>query len=381
MATKKITIIAPPSTTPQSIDVTMTVPDPVLSETHVITGTTDPIPPSPVNSIPTVNAGQDLTITLPTASVVLSGAATDTDGSITNYQWVKKSGPAATIQSPTAAQTIASGLSAGTYVFTLTVTDNAGAVKSDDVQVVVNPAIIVVPPGTRKNLLLESDWESGLGGWDITQQIGTPYGAGVSSEQAFSGTKSMRIELRRGDPLVSSSARAEIQHDSFGSNSANSEGWFGFAMFIPTGWAQGNYPESPIQFHQTPNYTGSEPVGLWLSNGKFTVMVTKGLNVGNTYIYGPAPTPGKWHEIVMHIKWDSGTNGFIQAWINGVQFADYKGVTNYPNQSYYGKLGCYRWYWDTASNKDTVSSRIYYFDVFRIGSAAASYNDVAPTQK
>jgi hypothetical protein len=90
------------------------------------------------NQPPTVNAGQDQTITLPVSSVNLSGTASDADGSIVTYAWTQVGGVAATIVSPSDSTTSITGLSAGTYTFRLTVTDNNGASASDDVNVVVN---------------------------------------------------------------------------------------------------------------------------------------------------------------------------------------------------------------------------------------------------
>ncbi|HEY0732081.1 MAG TPA: carbohydrate-binding protein, partial [Chitinophagaceae bacterium] len=93
---------------------------------------------TPSNQPPTVNAGPDKSITLPTSSVSLSGSASDADGSIASYQWTKVSGGAATITSPSSASTTITGLVQGSYVFRLTVTDNGGATASDEVSVTVN---------------------------------------------------------------------------------------------------------------------------------------------------------------------------------------------------------------------------------------------------
>jgi hypothetical protein len=97
--------------------------------------------PSPTNRAPVANAGADRSITLPTNSVTLTGTGSDPDGTISSFAWSRVSGPAGgNIQSPTAASTQITAMVAGTYVFRLTVTDNNGAIASDDVQVVVNPA-------------------------------------------------------------------------------------------------------------------------------------------------------------------------------------------------------------------------------------------------
>ncbi|HEY9049264.1 MAG TPA: PKD domain-containing protein [Ohtaekwangia sp.] len=108
-----------------------------------------------VNNAPVANAGADVTITLPTSSVTLTGTASDTDGSIASYSWTKQSGPAATLGGATTATLSATTLVAGTYTFRLTVQDNAGATSSDDVVVTVNnaatPPVTVATPIFRIN--------------------------------------------------------------------------------------------------------------------------------------------------------------------------------------------------------------------------------------
>jgi hypothetical protein len=90
------------------------------------------------NAIPVVSAGSDKTLTLPTNSVTITGTATDPDGTISAYAWTKVSGGSATLAGTTTTSLAASGLLAGSYVFRLTVTDNKGGKKSDDVNVIVN---------------------------------------------------------------------------------------------------------------------------------------------------------------------------------------------------------------------------------------------------
>jgi hypothetical protein len=92
------------------------------------------------NTAPRANAGADQTIKLPSTSATLSGSGTDTDGTITKYQWTQVSGPStATFESPTQASTTVTGLTAGTYFFRLTVTDNTGSTGTDLVMISVKP--------------------------------------------------------------------------------------------------------------------------------------------------------------------------------------------------------------------------------------------------
>ncbi|UAY51203.1 T9SS type A sorting domain-containing protein [Ferruginibacter albus] len=108
------------------------------------------------NKAPTVNAGTDQTIQLPTSTVTLSGSATDADGTIASYAWSKISGGAATITSPTATSTTVTGLVQGTYQFVLTATDNQSAITTDTVQVIVKAANVapVAKAGTDQTIQL-----------------------------------------------------------------------------------------------------------------------------------------------------------------------------------------------------------------------------------
>ena len=90
------------------------------------------------NKPPTVNAGQDITLTMPVNSAVLSGKATDSDGSIALYLWTEVSGPSQlTAPNLKLAQVTVSDLGVGEYQFELKVTDNLGAIAKDTVKVTV----------------------------------------------------------------------------------------------------------------------------------------------------------------------------------------------------------------------------------------------------
>ncbi len=101
----------------------------------------------PVNQPPTANAGSDQTVTIVAGqsniAVTLDGSgSSDPDGTISTYTWTGSPNPADTV-SPTVT------LAAGSYTFTLVVTDNAGASSAaDTVNVTVNPAPPVNQPPT-----------------------------------------------------------------------------------------------------------------------------------------------------------------------------------------------------------------------------------------
>ena len=97
--------------------------------------------PSPPNLPPVVLTGAAQTMTLPSNNTVLDGSRSyDPDGSISSYAWALVSGTGGTIATPSAAFTKVSGLTQGTYIYQLTVTDNNNASSSALDTIIVNPA-------------------------------------------------------------------------------------------------------------------------------------------------------------------------------------------------------------------------------------------------
>lgn len=94
--------------------------------------------PQTVNQTPNANAGDDMALTLPANSVTLFGSGSDADGSIASYSWTKISGPAPTMTNETTPNLTLTNLTAGAYVFRLTVADDQVATGIDDVILTVN---------------------------------------------------------------------------------------------------------------------------------------------------------------------------------------------------------------------------------------------------
>jgi len=126
------------------VDGVITVPE-VSEKTRYIEVTISDEEPD--NQAPVALAGNNILKTLPTNQIDLDGSSsTDPDGTISTYLWTKISGPSTfNIVSPNTAETSVTSLVEGTYVFRLTVTDNDGAVSTDDVQVIVAPEPVIPP--------------------------------------------------------------------------------------------------------------------------------------------------------------------------------------------------------------------------------------------
>ena len=93
---------------------------------------------------PVANAGSSQTVSLPFTDVTLDGSGSyDPGGTIVSYSWVQLSGDGGvTIVGSSQVQPQIFGLTAGTYVFQLTVTDNNGATAVSTVTITV----LAAPP-------------------------------------------------------------------------------------------------------------------------------------------------------------------------------------------------------------------------------------------
>jgi alpha-tubulin suppressor-like RCC1 family protein len=171
--------------------------------------TVNPAPAVP----PTVSAGGDQSITLPTNTVTLSGTATGNAGAtIVSTTWTEKGGPsAATIVTPAGLSTSVTDLQQGTYTFLLTATDNRGQTATSSMTVTVGastPPPTYTPPtvdaGTAQTITLPTNSASltgtatGNGGATIIStnwtQIGGPSAATITPNNQLNTTVSSLVQ-------------------------------------------------------------------------------------------------------------------------------------------------------------------------------------------
>jgi hypothetical protein len=107
------------------------------------------VEPDVTKAPPTVSAGPNLTVTLPTNSATLKGSATGHNGAVVNsYFWMFVTGPAwVKFSNEWAPTTTVSGLAAGTYVFELSASDNNDETSTSTMTLIVKPE----PSGASTN--------------------------------------------------------------------------------------------------------------------------------------------------------------------------------------------------------------------------------------
>lgn len=101
-------------------------------------GSSTPLGPyvPPANVVPTAHAGPDQTAVEPWSTVTLDGSgSTDSDGTITAYDWTQTTGPAVTLSSSSVVSptfVAPAALTDQTFTFQLIVTDNQSTTSSPD---------------------------------------------------------------------------------------------------------------------------------------------------------------------------------------------------------------------------------------------------------
>lgn len=216
----------------------------------------------------------------------------------------------------------------------------------------------------------------------------------LSTARSLSGNQSVRFEVQRKDPNVSSGKRSEVVRHKVGGQ--GQERWYSFSVFLE-GWERSLYGEIIAQWIQESDVdvldtTGTvirddEPaIGPTLTIGiiddKWTIdsryderFITpagqKQMNALNLYTSGRgAVEKNQWVDFVVRVKWSTqkdNPDGIIQVWKNGVLIANTTRPNFYNNLGdVYFKAGIYRYSWNTTKLPTDVSQRVLYLDAVKM---------------
>jgi chitodextrinase len=119
------------------------------------------------------------------------------------------------------------------------------------------------------------------------------------------------------------------------------EHWWAHSIMLPDDFAMPTWQMYVLMdFHNT--LSGQSNFHVNFENG---VLIFRGFGgVQDQGLYkatiGPV-TKNVWYDFVYHVKWSSGSDGFFEAWVNGVKKLSHRGPTLYAGQDVYLKLANY----------------------------------------
>jgi hypothetical protein len=160
------------------------------------------------------------------------------------------------------------------------------------------------------------------------------------------------------------------------------EMWYGWSLFLPADYADppGDQFQILSQWHQQlppsarSGTKGPPPLALHLvalDRGHALILIGQASPAAPPRTLGAGPIrQGAWTDLVFHIRWSTGKDGFVEAWLGGRPFTKGRmyGPTLYSPVSNYLRLGLYR-------RKGIPTTNHVYYDEVRIGD---SYQAVAP---
>lgn len=164
----------------------------------------------------------------------------------------------------------------------------------------------------------------------------------------------LRLHTEPGDDNVSGSGPHERNDVAFQFTEGvqGREQWWAHSILFPDDYVLPpvNTRAVVFDFHDTRNQGGQTNFHLYVEpSGRLTFSGHGGPSVvetdaGNQYSYGAdigLLERNVWYDIVYHVKWSWNSDGFMQAWVNGVKKLDHRGPTLYQGYSVILKLANY----------------------------------------
>jgi hypothetical protein len=162
------------------------------------------------------------------------------------------------------------------------------------------------------------------------------------------GSTAVRLRTMPGDSNVfgsGSSERADLSLSQGSTDCAQGkEAWWAHSVMFPSDYVS---PADGFGVVMDFHHTGSSgqanfhvDSSRW--DGQLHFRGYGGSQDQNEYgtVIGPV-AKNQWYDFVYHVRWSSGTDGFMRAWVNGKKKLDHRGPTLYAGQGCYLKLANY----------------------------------------
>jgi hypothetical protein len=164
------------------------------------------------------------------------------------------------------------------------------------------------------------------------------------------GAKAVRLYTEPGDTHVSGSGtweRNDLKLDQATTGCyEGAEQWWAHSTLFPSDWV----PSAGgliMDFHHTGD-RGQANFNLVANSRGLSIVGFGGAAIGRrsddpgAYKARLGPIEKNvWYDFVYHVKWSSGSDGFMYAWVNGVQKLAHRGPTLYSGMGCYLKLANY----------------------------------------
>lgn len=194
------------------------------------------------------------------------------------------------------------------------------------------------------------------------------------------GRYSVKFTLRKNDPDVSGSRRAELRHPPVPANSAYT---YRFSIFLPTNYVYEQHSEIVNQWHSIPDKNLGEkypspPLYFRIQSGRWSLgrrWDPNQITVNNT----PGPGGGMemidlgpyqvnvWTDWKVYVKWSYRSDGVLQVWKNGTLVKSINGPNTYNDaKGPYFKIGIYKPIWKTNPSRSSLNERVLYYDAVRM---------------
>jgi hypothetical protein len=203
------------------------------------------------------------------------------------------------------------------------------------------------PPPDPGSVLFTCAFLTGPTNCGFQEQAKVPGRATIVSI-ARDGLTGVRLHTEPGDDNVVGSGEME-RNDLWLTQTATDgyegrEQWWAHSFYLPSdfvipGWH--NYVF--FDFHNTTNGAGQANFHVLNRNGVLTFQGYGGATNGSNPFSAPIGPIQKnvWYDFVYHVKWSSGSDGYFDAWVNGVKKLEHRGPTLYAGQGVYLKLANY----------------------------------------
>lgn len=245
----------------------------------------------------------------------------------------------------------------------------------------------------QNNIVFQDDFEGATpyAGWDGKEGC-CSYSLTTSFDGGRIGKKSLRVELRKSDPDVGGSKRAELTDNSYPIPPETDHRWWAFSNYLPSSFGRDSVHEILAQWHDRATSTSvsnNPPLSLQIYKGNWIIELRydsvdinydKGANIKlKTFNLGPWQQ-GVWNDWVFNYNYSYNDDGYLKVWKNGKLVLDYKGK-NFYKGSYdpFFKVGLYRWVWSSSwpsyLEQSVYTSRVYYVDNVKIGNKKAILQD------